>query len=1125
MVNKRPRRRGGSLGDSVMPIKGGAANNNISIVLRSSTSMLIKPSSPAAVGTTCSSTGSADFSDPPPKRNSTPTLKRMSTTPIKTTATSSSPDNLLFGTTKPKLKRASTTGSTPNTPASSTSLDLLSRHPLDRVNEDESAAFSLASPSSTFLSLTVLSSMSMEPSVGVLLDDCIQMEETPFLYTQQKMATQHCWLKLDVTEKYKRSDYEQQQQDDDPSMRLDTSTRGDNDDHNNHMNDNSSSRGDRSLRGSFRSNRKRLLIQQHFQQDKGQSYRDEEKPVLELGKLLREGEFTQTYKIHKCKPLHMASPQKEEEASFAKDAEKTFKRRYTLKCLSYDPAILPLVADTSKSSSSGSISMKRRDLSFAGAKRMSRQFSQQIPAKRISRQLSKQLPHFKAEFQQQLQQFQQLSPPKSSHDLLNSPLTPKFTKLQHQQHTQQLLREAMYLSILEHPGILEARVVPKLSAKCVFLVTDRIGQTLEERMLYWRRPRHNRAKKRTAKDRRTKSKGRSLEEAEIYYDYPEDLTALKTNYALQIANALVYLHQRGIVVHNLRPDTLGFLEYPNHHCLKLMDLTAAKELPLMDEEDEEPFLEAVERPMEKAPTPINLKKRFQRSNSQESSNEDEDEDENNNDDDDSTEGKDEVNQDLEADSDHDVNGAALSLSLSCHHSEHVGRHMNRRLSLVASQSASSSRRSLRMPELPPPSPPHQPKQRESRRSVQKMSSLDSISEQPKQERRPSIEHSSHSHRSLPTVPSSSSSLPSIPTMTPSRPSLQNQPRRSSSRQSRRRNASVLSSSTSSLELPPLAPLSKQESPSPSPEQSPSPSSSLPGQPRRQSRKSRASLDSTPPRNLACQETQSLSCISEQPRRQGRLPKESLESALATPPRKLACQETKSLCSLRSAPKNKNATLPASALTTPPRNLACQETKSLCSLRSAPRNKTITTTTTTTTFIVSSDPNALPKPASRRAAPEFAAKLPASTHTAKRTRKQGLLRFPSSRRSVRKRASLLDAYALSNSSLSSMKSLPTNFQLKKALSTSSTTSVTSTSKNITTTTTTTKYITTSSPSAPYERCPTNSTITSVDTHSATSAESTPRSISLTNWSNQTDESKHSGGTNITSTTATNSTSTS
>jgi len=65
-----------------------------------------------------------------------------------------------------------------------------------------------------------------------------------------------------------------------------------------------------------------------------------------------------------------------------------------------------------------------------------------------------------------------------------------------------------------------------------------------------------------------------------HFYYPMDnLVALQTNYILQIAHALEYLHEKGIVVRDLRPNTIGFANYPNHHTIQLFHFGSCRELP------------------------------------------------------------------------------------------------------------------------------------------------------------------------------------------------------------------------------------------------------------------------------------------------------------------------------------------------------------------------------------------------------------------------------------------------------------------------------------------------------------------------------------------------------------------
>ena len=146
-----------------------------------------------------------------------------------------------------------------------------------------------------------------------------------------------------------------------------------------------------------------------------------------------------------------------------------------------------------------------------------------------------------------------------------------------QAHHRILMRETLYLSVLEHPNILQLRGCPNPSGSSVFAVTTRIAETLQDRMSLWKNASLE------GKDQQQKNNSRRKSKKNTVDVVPPDLVALATNYALQIAHALEYLHNRGMVIRNLRPDTIGILEYPNHHTLQLMDLTEVSELDYDDD--------------------------------------------------------------------------------------------------------------------------------------------------------------------------------------------------------------------------------------------------------------------------------------------------------------------------------------------------------------------------------------------------------------------------------------------------------------------------------------------------------------------------------------------------------------
>ena len=196
-----------------------------------------------------------------------------------------------------------------------------------------------------------------------------------------------------------------------------------------------------------------------------------------------------------------------------------------------------------------------------------------------------------------------------------------------------LVLEGLYLSHLQHPHIMKLRAVStdtrnaftstlpvqfSLESRrgsngstssygggrrgrldAFFLVTDQLGETLEKRLEKWKVYATDREEKERKRRQPKKypaplvpnvsvalAMASSTAASTCYADdpafssYPKiDLVALKTNYALQILQALAYLHEKGIVVRELRPETIGFCDYPYHHTVQLCDLSSAKEMP------------------------------------------------------------------------------------------------------------------------------------------------------------------------------------------------------------------------------------------------------------------------------------------------------------------------------------------------------------------------------------------------------------------------------------------------------------------------------------------------------------------------------------------------------------------
>jgi serine/threonine protein kinase len=129
-----------------------------------------------------------------------------------------------------------------------------------------------------------------------------------------------------------------------------------------------------------------------------------------------------------------------------------------------------------------------------------------------------------------------------------------------------LVMEAEYLTRLDHPNILALRGLPVGGTDAFdsgrfdsyFLVLDRLSTSLDQRIAAWQK------------------------------EGPADpkMIPRKTNYALQIANALVYLHQKRIIFRDLKPENVGFL---GEHQAQLFDFGLVRELPQGNHYDDEQY--------------------------------------------------------------------------------------------------------------------------------------------------------------------------------------------------------------------------------------------------------------------------------------------------------------------------------------------------------------------------------------------------------------------------------------------------------------------------------------------------------------------------------------------------------
>lgn len=172
-----------------------------------------------------------------------------------------------------------------------------------------------------------------------------------------------------------------------------------------------------------------------------------------------------------------------------------------------------------------------------------------------------------------------------------------------------LITECLYMAHLDqHPNILKFRAMflgnkealEVEDPEAIFLITDRLDETLELRMKVWKQLRQKRVKMAPELHERfvlnsmemdlTKAKldmhrlhkltqQRKYQSAVDNEIYPEDLVALQTNYTLQIAQALRHCHEHGIVLRDLRPNTIGFRAPPHHHTVQLFNFGFCKEMP------------------------------------------------------------------------------------------------------------------------------------------------------------------------------------------------------------------------------------------------------------------------------------------------------------------------------------------------------------------------------------------------------------------------------------------------------------------------------------------------------------------------------------------------------------------
>ena len=132
-----------------------------------------------------------------------------------------------------------------------------------------------------------------------------------------------------------------------------------------------------------------------------------------------------------------------------------------------------------------------------------------------------------------------------------------------------LVVEAQFLTSLHHDNILKIRgwttgginAFANGSHDAYFLLLDRLNETLEDRIAFWR------------SEKLDNSLERSLQRLGFIDDNTAKLLS-RTKIARQIASALQYLHSKNIVFRDLKPNNVGFDE---HGTVKIFDFGLSRD--------------------------------------------------------------------------------------------------------------------------------------------------------------------------------------------------------------------------------------------------------------------------------------------------------------------------------------------------------------------------------------------------------------------------------------------------------------------------------------------------------------------------------------------------------------------
>lgn len=164
---------------------------------------------------------------------------------------------------------------------------------------------------------------------------------------------------------------------------------------------------------------------------------------------------------------------------------------------------------------------------------------------------------------------------------LRPALIDKYNSSQYAQFATDLVREAEFLSVLQHPNIIKLRGVSHFDStgflhgpQGYFLIIDRLDESLVDRIAKWKRgPKKGRfdllqSSMTHAVSKATKMKDRESDDNRFLQEQLEVM--------LQIAAAIVYLHDKNIIFRDLKPANVGFDVRGD---AKLFDFGLAKIMP------------------------------------------------------------------------------------------------------------------------------------------------------------------------------------------------------------------------------------------------------------------------------------------------------------------------------------------------------------------------------------------------------------------------------------------------------------------------------------------------------------------------------------------------------------------